>query len=232
MTKPSEDDGFVRLPLKLRDSRIVRLIIFLMLEAIWLGFGLVVYCRPILIPSGDIGLGRISMSSTSIFAAALGSLGILWQSLALLTVADLVQEIYSGEWHEMVKRQAEDQQRSIRDMDTVSTLVSGRILQARHAFRSGDSTLRYKFAFIISLLLIALSALAPNAIDISSISSEKTLMIGAINVDITSSLPTSLNMTYGQLLSRVAQVESVIQLNGYPPEFVRIDNITLVCILN
>lgn len=220
-TKPLKNDELIRSPLKLRNSRIVRLVIFLVLEAIWLGFGLVVCFRPIVIPSGDISMGRISMSSTSIFAAAFGSFGILWQSFALLTIFDVIQEIYSGEWHEMVKRQMVDQRRVIRDMDTVSTLVSGRILQARHAFRSGHSTLRYKLAVIISLLLIALSALAPNAISISSVSSEKTLMIGAISGDITQN--DILNMTYWQLLLEVMQFESVIQLDGSTPEFVRVD---------
>lgn len=233
MTESSEEDECIRPPLKLRNSRIVRLIVFLVLEAIWLSFGLVVYWRPILIPSGDISVGNLSTSSTSFFGAAFGSLGILWQSLASLTVADLVQEINSGEWYEMVKKQAKDQQQTIRDMDIISTLVAGRILQARHAFRSGYSTLRYKLAFIISLLLIALSALAPNSINISSVSNERTLMIGAIiSDDITSLFPIFLNMNYEQLLSDVVQFETMIQLEGSPPEFVRIGIIALPFSIN
>lgn len=124
----------------------------------------------------------------------------------------------------MVKKQAKDQGQAIRDIDTISTLVSGRTSQAKHAFRNRQSTLRYRLAFTISLLLIALSTLAPNAVSISSVSSEGALLIGAIDAN---SVPTYqvgglLNTTYQQLMSETVQFESVVQLDGSPPVFVRL----------
>ena len=57
-------------------------------------------------------------------------------------------------------------------------------------------------------------------------------MIGSINTDIIPNIHTSLNLTYGQLLSEVVQFEYPIQLDGSPPEIVSINIIAFASIFD
>lgn len=154
-------------------------------------------------------------------------------------MADLVQKIYSGEWYEILDRhKRRTGQASLNsDVDRVSTLISGRRDQFKHAFVGGDATVRYRLAVIIALLLLALHTLSPNSISISYVLKQvpgPSLPIGMLKPNLTQfesnigSTPDPFSnqraqisqSTATELAQKAVRFEYVIQVEQSLPDFV------------
>ncbi|KAL5527255.1 hypothetical protein ACEPAG_6046 [Sanghuangporus baumii] len=164
----------------LRNSRIKRLVIFLLLEWLWLGFGLLLRFK---IRPGVTGFNPHYAESTAAFVWSkygLSSIiGVLWQFISAVPIVDMIREMYSGEW--WFSRDKMD-----RNIDRVSTLTSGFVDQLKHTL-VGGSTLNFRISFVIALLLLLLRSVAPSAISPGPYhpSSQADITIGLLRPDLT-----------------------------------------------
>ncbi|KAL5530594.1 hypothetical protein ACEPAF_6852 [Sanghuangporus sanghuang] len=204
----------------LRNSRIKRLIAFLVLEWLWLGFVLLLRFK--IRPGVTIASPRDveSMATTAWNDYGLSSVGVLWQIISAVPILSFIREVYSGEWL-FIKKKTD------RDIDRVSTLTSGYWDQLKHTL-AGDATRNFRIAFIIALLLVPLHSIAPSAVSTGPYDfwHRENITIGALRPNLTQATDTQANPFGNQTLGQAQTAKS--KTNELAQKVVRFEYVTMV----
>jgi hypothetical protein len=126
-----------------RRSRLTRLAIFLTLEISFITLAIVCLRHPIILPDWVKG------GLTVVF--------ILWQTLAIFPVRDVILHVFSSEWSIQLSRTGSFVPGTT---DRVSTLTAGYLDRVLYTL-TGSASWSFRIAFFASLAFLALAGLAP-----------------------------------------------------------------------
>jgi hypothetical protein len=114
-------------------------------------------------------------------------LSILWQKVAIALVLDVSYHNFSSEWSYRFTR---DGHLRPGITDSVSTLTAGHIDRIKYIYRQVSSH-SFRIAVLSSLILVALSGLAPGAVHVITTSIETPMTLHVANLTITEDNKTS-----------------------------------------
>jgi hypothetical protein len=137
-----------------RHSFPIRVTIFVLLESGFIVLASIASWQPIIL--------HLSLTITEV-KGALTVIAILWHSLAIYAVQDILVSIFSAEWSEQYWMSLGI---GLRELDSVSRLTTGFFDQVRH-FASKRATHPFRLSLISYLLLILLHGLGPSAISVN-----------------------------------------------------------------
>jgi hypothetical protein len=136
-----------------RHSFPIRVIIFVLLEFGFIALISAALWRPIILP--------LSFTITEV-NGALTAVAILWHTLAIYVVKDILLNIFGAEWREQYYMSPST---ALRELDSVSRLTTGIFDQIEH-FASERATNVFRLSFISGLLLMLLNGLGPSTISV------------------------------------------------------------------
>lgn len=134
-----------------RYSFLIRLIIFLLLEFGFIALASAALWKPIIL--------HLSFTVTEV-KGAFTAITILWHTIAIYIVKDILLNVFSAEWMEQHRLSPN---LPLQELDSVSRLTTGFFDQTGH-FASKRATRPFRLGFISSFLLILLNGLGPSAI--------------------------------------------------------------------
>lgn len=129
-----------------RYSFLIRLIIFLLLEFGFIALASAALWKPIIL--------HLSFTVTEV-KGAFTAITILWHTIAIYIVKDILLNVFSAEWMEQHRLSPN---LPLQELDSVSRLTTGFFDQTGH-FASKRATGPFRLGFISSFLLILLNGL-------------------------------------------------------------------------
>lgn len=154
-----------------------RFIVFVVLEAAYLGLSGRCVHRPIVLANHFNDNSENSKTAKGGFTI----LFIIWQTLALFPVLGIIGSIFSSEWS-FIQRHTHKLEPG--KTDRVSVMGSGLLNQVLYFFFERPST-AFRLAFAASILALALHDFAPGAISVAltPVTSSSTLQIGHFTIN-------------------------------------------------
>lgn len=149
-------------------------------------------------------LGSTLQSHPTEVKSAFTILFILWQALALVSVGDILNYVFSSEWsHHLLQKGT----LVLGKTDRISTLMAGRWDWAQYCFDPNASSL-FRTAFLTSAVFMALAGLAPGVVSIgvAFIAQPMSLPIGNVTIVSEPILGPYIRATY---IVRQEQLQSV-----------------------
>ena len=199
----SEIEGNERhqdMPLQSQRGWISHILLFISLEVAYMTLVTIACIQPVVLSVDN-----------SIKAKGVTTLvSIAWQTIALLPIRDIASSIFSSEWSHSFWRTRE---LIPGQTDSVSVQTAGFLVRSKHFFTS-DSSWAFRLAFPLSLLSVALAAIAPGALSVTLVFVPSVVRIDVGSIDITQIGGITRGGGYGEaiiqrsgLFARVEQVE-------------------------
>ncbi len=142
--------------------------------------------------------------------SALTIITIIWHTLAIFTVKDIILHIFSAEWMEQYRKSGSI---VLGETDSVSRITAGLLNQIQH-FASRKATFPFRLGFVSALLLMLLNGLGPSAITINSIPIEQPQKIKVANLTMTKNLSDNgsdlLAVDRANLITQLEQLENAV----------------------
>ncbi|KAJ3562224.1 hypothetical protein NP233_g9710 [Leucocoprinus birnbaumii] len=129
----------------------------------------------------------LNLSSSISLTEAKGAftvISVVWHSLAVFSIKEILLRIFSAEWMAQVRRSGK---LIIRETDIVSRMTTGYLEQIAY-LRSGNATVSFRIGFMCTLLLLVLNGLGPSAITVNSILTQQPVKIKIANLTLTENL--------------------------------------------
>lgn len=162
-----EESGARERQIGLRRSRVLRLLSFVTIEMLWLGFGLFVGLRlpaPTL-PEGLLDFLKRPESHGQIYQSILTFVASLYQTFALFFPVALVGEVFASEWYRLYRMK--EGRPDTMDLDSVSRLTSGKAVMVRHFCDKKRASTIFKLALVVSFILIPFRSIMVGVVSIS-----------------------------------------------------------------
>jgi hypothetical protein len=180
---------------------LLRLAVFLIFELSYIALAIVCLVKPIILPSS------LTPSESK---GGLTVLFILWQTVAIFPIRDVVVHAFSGEWSIQLSRTGKLVPGTT---DRVSTLTAGILDQVVHSF-TGTASWSFRMAFAASLALMLLSGLAPGTFSPANIFADVPIQLPIGNFTLTDIDPSGaldgiavFPMERAALVTRLEQIE-------------------------
>lgn len=205
--------SFIHTNLSSRQRRYFLLSMFILVELLWIGFGVYAGMKTarISVPSDGFYtfFNSYNIPSKQVSQSTLSFLAGIYQSAALIFPGNLLAEAYANEWyHRLHGAQANDKA----GIDSVSVLTSGPIDRARYFYKKRRDVSRvFPLAFVASILLIPLHNMMHSMITLGPAEIENkdfNLTLGALpSIDFNTEDQNARDL---QLAARDAYVSQVI----------------------
>ncbi|KAF8998227.1 hypothetical protein BDQ17DRAFT_817853 [Cyathus striatus] len=173
-----------------------RLACFILLEA-----GFIALCAICLSNPYVLSISTEALSETK---AVVVLLSIIWQTLAIMLIQGVVTQVFSGEWHDCAERSG----RLDPSTDKISRLTAD-IWDRISYFCIGNASSTYRIAFLVWMLSLALSGLAPGSISVGTVfvDRDETMDVARINPNHTLYFGLEYYPQRSTFITRMEQVE-------------------------
>lgn len=146
-----------------RRNRFLRLAMFVVLELLWIGFGLYVGLNDTKLKNRFLTFFGFTVPSEQISQSTLTFIAGLYQTFAFIFPGALIGEAFAGEWLHLLH----DPQLISKDkasVDVVSLLTSGSVDRIKYFTDRKRSSSVFSVALVVSLLLIPLHSMMTSVV--------------------------------------------------------------------
>ena len=164
-----------------RRNRFLKLGAFVLIELLWLGFGLFVGLRTERLKVRTLTFFGFSVDSEQISQSTLSFFAGLYQTAALVFPGAIVADVYASEWFHLLHNTMADAVDKTK-VDRVSLLTAGAVARFEHLVDRKRSSRAFSIAVSVSILLIPLHSMMISTVTIGPafISNTTELTIGIL----------------------------------------------------
>lgn len=159
-------------------NRFQKLGTFVLIELLWLGFGLFVGLRTetIKLKSRTYSFLGHSIDTVQISQSTLSFIAGLYQTAALVFPGAIVADVYASEWYYLLRNTMSNAVDKTK-VDKVSLLTSGAIKRLEHLVDRKRASRTFSLAILVSILLIPLHSMMISTVTIGPVSVNNTTQI-------------------------------------------------------
>lgn len=141
-----------------RRSRLLKLGAFVLIELLWLGFGLFVGLRAEKLKIRTLTFFNFEVDSEQISQSTLSFIAGLYQTAALVFPGAIVADVYASEWYHLLHSTTTGTVDKMK-VDKVSLLTAGAVERLKHLADRKRSSKAFSLAIFVSMLLIPLHSM-------------------------------------------------------------------------